>query len=172
MALTKEQKQNIVKELGENIAKQKAMVFVSIKGLKASDLFDLRRKLRESDCSLSVAKKTLMNIAFKANKLEIEVDKLQGQVALVLGFKDEVMPAKTVYQFSKTNSNLEILGGFLENKFKEVEDIIMLAKIPSREELLAKVVGSISAPISGFVNVLQGNLRGLVYVLKGINPVK
>jgi len=164
--ITKEQKKKILKNLKEDIDKQKSMVFISVKGLKASELLELRNKLKESDCKLTVAKKTLMNIALK--ELDINVSELDGQVALVFGFKDEVLPAKTTYEFSKKNEDLKILAGFFEDKFREVNDIIALAKIPSRKELLAKVVGSISAPISGFANVLQGNLRGLVYVLKQI----
>lgn len=164
--ITKEQKKKILKNLKEDINKQKSMVFVSVKGLKAVELLELRNKLKESDCKLTVAKKTLMNIALK--DLDIDVSELDGQVALVFGFKDEVLPAKTTYEFSKKNENLKILAGFFEDKFREMNEIIALAKIPSRKELLAKVVGSISAPISGFANVLHGNLRGLVYVLKQI----
>ena len=168
MPLTKEQKQNIVKDLKESIDKQKSMVFVSIQGLKAAELLELRNKLKELNCKISVAKKTLMDIAFKESKIEIDTSKLEGQVALVFGFKDEVLPAKTSYEFSKKNENLKILGGFLEDKFREVNEIVTLAKIPSREELLAKVVGSISAPVYGLANVLQGNIRNFVQVLSKI----
>ena len=166
MALTKEQKQKIVEELKENIDKQKSMVFVAIEGLKAADLFDLRKRLKAADCLLIVAKKTLLDIAFKERKVGIDMEKLAGQVALVFGFKDQISPAKIPYNFSLGNKNLKILGGFYENKLRDAEEIITLARIPSREELLARVVGSISAPISGFVNVLQANIKGLIYILK------
>jgi len=168
MALTKIQKENIVEKIKEGLDKQKSMVFVSVEGLKAADLFELRTKLREAGCQLMVAKKTLMGIAFKDAKIDIDKDKLDGQVALVFGFQDEVLPAKTTYEFSKKNGNLKIVGGFLEDKFREVNEIITLAQIPSRKELLAKVVGSISAPMSGLANVLQGNMRGFVQVLSKI----
>ena len=72
------------------------------------------------------------------------------------------------YNFSLKNENLKILGGFLENQLRNMEEIIILAKIPSKQELLAKFIGSIKAPMSGFVNVLQGNIKGLVYVLSQI----
>jgi large subunit ribosomal protein L10 len=166
MPLTKEQKENVIKKLKENIANQKAMVFVSFEKLKASDLFGLRNQLKGSDCLLIVAKKTLLSIAFKNN--DIELNDLPGQVALVLGFKDEVTPAKITYKFSLTNENLKILGGYFDKGFKTIEEVIILAKTPSREELLAKMVGSLSAPISGFANVLQGNIKGLIQVLKQI----
>jgi large subunit ribosomal protein L10 len=168
MPLTKEQKEKIVKKLKENIANQKAMVFVSVKGLKASELFNLRKQLKESNCLLSVAKKTLLKIAFKENKTELNEKELEGQVALIFGFEDELAPAKTAYDFSLKNENLKILGGFLENEFRSREEVVVLAKIPSKQELLAKVIGSIKAPISGFANVLQGNIKGLVYLLSNI----
>ena len=82
--------------------------------------------------------------------------------------KDEISPTKTIFQFSRIDPNLKILGGFLENKFVEAEKIIELAKLPTREELLARLVGSISAPISNFVNVLKANIKGLIFVLKQI----
>ncbi len=168
MPLTKEQKQKIVEELKEKVDKQKSMVFVAVERLKASDIFDLRKKLGEVDCQLQVVKKTLADIVFKKEKLEFNIKELEGQFALVFGFGDEISPAKTAYQFSLGNENLKILGGFFEDKFRSVEEIIALAKIPSKQELFAKVVGSISSPISGFVNVLQGNMRNLVYVLSAI----
>ncbi len=170
MPLTKKQKEKIVEELKEKIDRQKAMVFVAIEGLKAADLFDLRKKLQETDCQLQVAKKTLTNVVFKEKKLEFDVERLEGQFALIFGFGDEISPAKTTYQFSKGNENLKILGGFFEGEFKNAEEIIALAKIPSKQELLAKVVGSISSPISGFINVLQGNIRNLVYIISQIKP--
>ena len=165
MALTKVQKQKIVDELKEKIAKQKAMIFVDFTGLKVKDLSGLRKKLKTAGDELKVAKKTLMGVAFKKAKLEIEPKKLPGEIALVFGYKNELSPAKIVWQFSQENPNLKILGGFLENKFKEAEEIITLAQLPSREELLAELVRSISSPISKLVNVLGGNIKGLIYVL-------
>ena len=166
MALTKEQKENIVEKLKQSIAQQKAVVFVAIDGLKTTELFDLRKGLKQDNCLLTVAKKTLLSIAFKQSKMEFNAKELEGELALIFGFGDEIMPAKIAYQFSKKNKNLKILGGLFENEVKTAEEIIILAKIPSREELLAKVVSSISSPISGFVNVLQGNIKGLIYILK------
>jgi len=170
MALTKEQKQKVVEKLKENIAQQKSMVFVATEGLKAKEFFDLRKKLKAADCLLIVAKKTLLDVAFKEKKVGIDPEKLAGQVASIFGFKDQISSAKIPYNFSLENKNLKILGGFYENKFRDAEEIITLAKIPSRKELLAGLVGNISAPISGFVNVLQANIKGLICVLSNIKP--
>jgi large subunit ribosomal protein L10 len=166
--ISKDKKAEILKELKEKIAKQKAIVFVDFAGLKVKDISRLRKELKKSQNEMKVAKKTLVNLALKENKLEITKDKLAGEVAMIFGFNAQVSPAKTVYQFSKTNPALKILGGFLENKFKEIEEIVALAQLPSREELLARLVGSIAGPMSGFVRVLQGNIKGLVYILANI----
>ncbi len=147
MPLNKEQKQKIVEELKEKIDRQKSMVFVAVEGLKASEIFDLRKKLGEADCQLQVIKKTLADIAFKKEKLEFDIKALEGQFALVFGFGDEVSPAKTAYQFSLSNEIMKILGGFDEDKFRRDEKIIALAKIPSKQEHFSKVDRKIASAI-------------------------
>lgn len=168
MAISREKKKKIIENLKEKIAKQKAMIFVDFTGLKMKDIFNLRKKLKTVDAQLKVAKKTLTQLALKESKLKIDIKELKGEIALVFGFKDEISPAKIVWQFAELNPNLKILGGLIENKFFETEKIIEIAKLPTREELLVKLVGSISAPISNFVNVLQGNIKGLICVLSSI----
>lgn len=172
MALTKVQKQKILEDLREKIAKQKAIILVGITGLKVKDISGLRTKLKAIDGNIQVVKKTLAGIVFKEKKLDFDKNNFKEELALVFGFKDELSPAKTVYQFSRGNENLKILGGYLENKFKEAEEIIILAQIPTRGELLAKLVGSISSPISGLLNVLQGNIKGLILALNAISKSK
>ncbi len=165
MALTRERKQKIIEDLKEKIDKQKTIVFVAIEGIKADQLFALREKLKAVDCLLTIAKKTLLGKIFEEKKFDFDVKKLEGQVGLIFGFKDKIVPAKIAYKFRLENKDLKILGGLFENKFREAEEVITLAKIPSKEELLAEVIGSISNPISGFINVLQNNIKGLIYVL-------
>lgn len=168
MALTREQKKKIIEGLKEKISRQKIMIFVAITGLGSKDLFDLKSNLRREDCQLSVFKKTLMRLVFKEEGIEIDPKKMEGEIAIVLGFKDEISPAKIVYEFSQKSPNLKILGGFFENKFREAEEIIILAKISSKEELLGKLVGSLNAPMSNLVNILEGNIKGLIYALSAI----
>jgi large subunit ribosomal protein L10 len=167
MALTKVQKQKIIEELKEKIDRQKLIIFFDFTGLKVKDLSNLRKKLKKENAELKVAKKTLMAIAFKKLNESIakNIKKLGGEIALVFGYQDIISPAKTLWQLSKDFPNLKILAGFVENEFKTADEIITLAQLPTREELLAKLVGSIASPISGFVNVLQGNIKGLINVL-------
>jgi len=166
--LTKVQKKKIVEDLEEKIARQKAMIFVDFTGLKVKDLSNLRKKLKAANGEIKVAKKTLLGLAAKSAGLEIEAKKIKGEIALIFGYNDGLSLAKMIYQFSQANPNLKILGGFFEKKFQEAEEIITLAQLPTREELLARLVGTIFAPVSNLVNVLQGNIKGLIYALSAI----
>ena len=168
MPLTKEQKKEVVAKLKENLEKQKVIFLIDFQNLKAEELFDLRKKLKENDSLLYVAKKNLIKIGFKEKKIPIDVEKLKGQVALVFGFKEGLLPAKTIYKFWEEHKNPEILGGFLENEFVEAEKVIELASLPSREELLARLIISMNSPTYNFVNVLQANIKGLTCVLTNI----
>ena len=167
MSKTRNQKQKIVEELTGDLSKAKSVVFVDYKGLKVKDAQDLRRKIKKVEGKLKAIKKTLIGLAFKKGGLGIE-ENLAGQVALVFGFGDAIKPIKEVYEFSKKNENLKILSGIFEGKFIGEEEMSALAQLPTKEELLARLVRGIASPMSGLVNVLQGNLRGLVLVLSNI----
>jgi large subunit ribosomal protein L10 len=172
MPLSKDQKKKALEALKEKFKKQKAMFFVDFAGFKVKDMSDLRKKIREVDGEFKAAKKTLMGLAFKDAKIEVDAKKMPGEIALVLGYKDEVAPAKLVWETSKKNQNLKIIGGFMANKLMTKEDVETLAQLPSKNELLAKAVGSIASPLSGFVRVLNGNINGLVQVLNQISKSK
>jgi len=166
---TKKQKEEIVKDMASKAKKAKAVVFSDFKGVKVKDLTALKKDLRKEGVDFKVAKKTLINIAFKEAGIEIDTKEMEGQVAVSISTQDEVAAAKIIEKFAKMNQNLKILGGVLENKLMSIEQVKALAKLPSKEEMLGRLVGTIQAPISGFVNVCAGNLRGLVQVLKGIS---
>jgi large subunit ribosomal protein L10 len=168
MPLTKTQKKKIIDSLKESIKKQKIVFFVDLKGVKVKELFDLRKRLKKTNSQLKVAKKTLLRKAFEENKIKIDTKKLEGEVAAVFGLEDEISPAKTAYQFSLGNKNLKILGGYFEGGFKGAEEIITLAQLPTKEEILSRLVGSIRSPVANIISVLQGNIKGLVHVLSEI----
>lgn len=172
MALTKDKKKQIVEKLEKSIGLQKIMLFVGIAKLKTKDLFDLKKDLKDKGNTLSVAKKTLFKIAAKNKGIDIDAKKLEGEVAIIFGAEDEVSAANIVDKFSKKNENLKVLGGFFENELIGSDKVVALASIPSKNVLLAKLVGSINAPVSNFVGVLSGNLRSLVGVLDAIKNNK
>ncbi|MFH1662194.1 MAG: 50S ribosomal protein L10 [Candidatus Falkowbacteria bacterium] len=174
MAKTKLQKQEIIRNLVEKLNKSKSAIFVNFKGLGVKDNEELRNKLREENSEYYVAKKTLIDLAVKESGVKDANSRdFDGQVAAIFGYEDEVAPAKIVDEFNKSRENkLNFAGGILEGNFISNDKVSELAKLPSKQELYAKVVGSLNAPISGFVNALSGNLRNLVYVLKAIESKK
>lgn len=169
--LTKDQKKELVKNLAGQIKAAKSVVFADFQGLRVKDLSELKKELRKSDAGFKVMKKTLMKIAFKNAGIDFDPEKLEGQIAVSLS-SDEVTAAKIIDTFSRKNENIKILGGIVDAKEMTASEMKALAKLPGREELLAKLVGTIKAPVSGFVNVMTGNLRGLVQVLKAVADSK
>jgi large subunit ribosomal protein L10 len=166
---TREQKKQLVKDLAEKISGSKSIVFADFKGVKVKDLTLLKKELRKEGVEFKVAKKKLIDIALEKEGIEARTKDMEGQVAVSLSTIDEVAPAKIIQKYAKANENLKILGGILGKRSMSIEEVKALAKLPSKEEMLATLVGTIQAPISGFARVLSGNLRGLVQVLKGIS---
>jgi large subunit ribosomal protein L10 len=172
MAQTKQQKKEIVKDLADKLKNSKAVVFSDFKGLNVKDMTELRKTLREKGISLNVLKKTLISIALKDAGIEMDARKLEGQITVAVSAGDEVEAAKIIAALAKTNKNLKIIGGLLGKNVLSEKEVVALSKLPGKDELLAKLVGTLNAPVSGFVNVLAGNIRGLVQVLKGIADSK
>lgn len=167
MALNKSQKKEIIEGLTEDIKNQRSLVFVSVDKIKVKDLTALRKKIREVGGKLQVAKKTLIKLVLKQAGLSTP-ENLTGEVALIFGLKDETSGVKSAYEFSKKNENLKILAGIFERNILAKEDVIAIAQLPGKQELLGQLVGTIAAPMSGFVNVMKGNIRGLVIALNAI----
>ena len=166
MPLTKEKKTEFVNQIADKLVRSKSVVFADYRGLKVDELDEVRNSLREKGIEFKVIKNTLFMRALDEAKLSIETSDIVGHpIAAAFGYGDEVEPAKITCNYSKKNDNFEILGGILEGK--EISSIMIksLAKLPGREELYAKIVGSLASPMSGMVNVLAANTRGLVNVL-------
>jgi len=173
MAKTKDQKKTEINDLTKKFKEAKGVVFVDYKGLNVKEVEELRQELRENKIDYYVAKKTLANIALKdAGQKDVDTKSMKGQLAIGFGQEDEIMPARLLHKFAKNHQSLKLLGGIVESEFLGEKEITSLALMPSKQELLAKVVGSIGAPLSGFVHVLKGNLNSLVYALKAIADKK
>ncbi|MDD4900770.1 MAG: 50S ribosomal protein L10 [Patescibacteria group bacterium] len=174
MPKTKEQKRTILKELSEKISKAKSVVFAKFTGLGVKDNENLRAKLLKEHNEYYVAKKTLFDLSFKDKGIVgLDIKKFDGQIAAIFGYDDEVSPAKIAGQFKKEKEGkLEFIGGILENKFINAAEVANLSELPSKKELYAKIIGSINAPVFGFVNALAGNLKNLVYALNAIKDKK
>ena len=158
MALTKEQKTKQIDSIKEKVAQQKSVIFVDFAKVPSKEMFSLRKTLKEGGCNLKIAKKTLVRIAFGQsnisfwNKIKTVIP---GQLALVFGFEDDIAPARISNIFAKTHENFKILGGIFEKRFIDREKVLVLANLPTRNELLGRLVGSIYSPVSSFVRVLN-----------------
>ncbi len=170
--LSKKQKKELAESFVKNLTASKTTVVCDYKGMTVAEISELRKTLREAGIKMQVLKKSIAQIALDDQKIDLDVRKMEGQLAFVYGGEDEVTAAKIVSKFAKDNEKLKMLAGVLENKAMTQEEMIALAKLPGKDELLAKVVGSLKAPVSGFVNVLGGNLRALVYTLQAIKEAK
>ncbi|MBN2096013.1 50S ribosomal protein L10 [Candidatus Peregrinibacteria bacterium] len=166
MAITKDQKTQILQELVDKFGRSKSVVFSDYRGLDVASVSDLRNKLREKDAETKVAKKTLIKLAAKENNIDgLGDEMLTGPVSATFSYEDEMAGLKVLFNFSKVNENLKLLGGVINGEVVGADEIIQLAKLPGREELLAKLIGSMNAPVSGFVGILGNLLGGFVRVL-------
>lgn len=173
MPKTRKQKEEIVKKLADKINKSKSLVFSNYQGLTVNEIQELKSQGREQDVEFNVVKNSLFKIAQKNSDLkDVEVEDWTGPKAVAFGYEDEVAPAKLLHTFAKEHKALELLSGILDNKLLSGEEVTALAKLPSKDELIAKTVGTIKAPITGFVNVLVGNMRGLINVLNAVKDTK
>lgn len=160
-----------LQELKDKAGKAKAIALTDYLGLSVAQMTELRDKVREAGGELKVTKNTLLKRALENDELN-QTDALEGPTLTLFAYEDEVAPLKAVVEFAKEHEIPTLKAGFLGKEFLNLERLQGLAQLPSREELQAKVVGQISAPIYGFVNVLSGNLRNLVYVLQSIKDQK
>lgn len=165
MLLTRNQKEQLVRDLTGKVESSQAILLVNYQGLKVKDINNLKDKLAEKGIGFQIIKNSLFKIALKKTNLNIDETLLDQPVAIIWGNADEVLPAKLAVEFSKNNEKLVILGAIINRKYFDVEIINQLAALPGREELYAKLVGSLNAPMYRLVNSLQGNLRSLVYIL-------
>ncbi|MBU1119473.1 50S ribosomal protein L10 [Patescibacteria group bacterium] len=173
MAKSRKQKEALVQELTDVLKESKAYVLSDYRGMTVSDVQDLRKRMKEKSGTFMVVKNSLFKIAAKNAGLDEEFYKnLVGPVALTVSSEDEVASAKETFEFAKECKALEIKEGFLEGNVLKKEDVESLAKLPTKQELIAKVVGTINAPLSGLVTVLSGNSRKMVQVLKAIADQK
>lgn len=172
MAKTREQKELQVQSLADQLKTAKSAVFANFQGLTVQETEELRGKCREQGVAVLATKKTLLKRALTDMNLDVDTKQFEGGVATFFGTNDEVAPAQIVAKFAKDHEIVSIFGGVLEGNFIDEAKVKQLSALPSKEQLLAKLVGTINAPVSGFVNVLAGNVRGLVTVLNAIKDSK
>ncbi len=168
MALTKNEKQAVVTEVSELLADSKLTVVAKYEGTPVKALQGLRRDAKDGGTRVKVVKNRLVIQALKATDgfKDTETEALQGMLLYAFNAQDEVAPAQVLHAFAKTNPNLEFVGAITdEGQFIPADDVKVLASLPSKDQLRSMLVGTIAAPLSGFVNVMAGNVRGVLNVL-------
>ena len=164
MATSRQKKEEQLAELKDNFGAAKGIVFADLNGLSVEQSVALRRALTEKGVKTKMIKKTLIILAGKEHGYEIPKALLDGQIAVAFSMDDEVAAAQELYKLGKENEKIKLVGGVFEGKVADKAMINALAQLPSREELLAKLVGSMKSPISGFHGVLHNTIRGFVQV--------
>jgi large subunit ribosomal protein L10 len=175
MAITRAAKEQAVDKLSSELGRIKLAVMTDYRGLTVHEVEELRGLLRDQGMTYRVSKNTLLRIASKNNPALADVDPatFSGPMALAMGFDDEVAPARVIFQYAKKHDALEIVGAITgDGQVLTASQVKALANLPTREQLLAQVVGTIAAPLTGFVGVMSGNLRSIVYVLNALQEAK
>ena len=150
-----ELKQPVVAEISENIKGAQSVVLVDYRGLTVEQDTRLRKELREAGVVYKVYKNTMMNFAFKGTEFEALAPYLEGPSAVAISTTDATAPARIICKFAKEAKALEVKGGVVEGTAYDAKGISAIAEIPSREELLSKLLGSIQSPITNFARVMK-----------------
>jgi large subunit ribosomal protein L10 len=166
LAISREQKEKLVERYAEMISQSQGVIFTDYSGLTVQQIETVRNKLREIDSPYHVVKNTLLELALEQVGVQASEEILTGPVAAGFCYSELPATAKAVVDLAKEYENLEIKGGLMGSDLVALAEIKALADLPSREVLLAQVVGGFQSPISGLVNALSGIMRSFVYVLQ------
>lgn len=172
--VTLAQKKGRVVSLKDQMAKSKLAVVSDYRGLTVKEMTELRRRIQAAGGDYTVAKNTLIRRAMSETEGSANIDHmLKGPTALIVGYEDPVGPVKALMDYLKeTKKELDIRGGVVEGRPVTAKDLQQIATLPSREEMVAKLMGSMQSPAQGVVVTLSGVARNLVYALEAIRKQK
>lgn len=165
MALTKNEKHDLVAEVSDLLSASKMTVVAQYQGTTVKALQGLRRQARDNGTKVKVVKNRLVIKAIEAteNLKDVDTSALNGMLLYAFNDQDEVAPAKSLNDFAKTNPSLQFVGAISpEGKFISAEDVKALADLPSKEQLIAGIINTLNSPLQGIVSGLSGNLHGLL----------
>ena len=166
MPVSKDKKQETIQELKDLLTRSNVVIVGEYRGLTAAQLSQLRNKLRPHNSRFLVTKNTLVLKTLEEMGSFQPEDILQGPSALGVVFGDMAQPVRTMLDFARENEAFKIRGGWMGDRLISKGDVQMLPSLPATEVLRAQAVGSVVSPVSSFVGVLDGALRGLIYVLQ------
>jgi large subunit ribosomal protein L10 len=165
MALTKQEKNDVVKEVSDMIASSKMTVVAKYQGTTVKQMQQLRRDARDNGTKVQVVKNRLVIKALQANDTfkDVDTSALNGMLLYAFNTEDEVAPAKALADFAKANPTIEFVGAITpEGKFASSDEVKALAALPGKNELIAQVVANLLSPVHDVTNALSGNLHALL----------
>ena len=165
MALRKDKKNEVVAEVTALLDTSKMTVVVKYEGTTVKALQTLRRQARENGTKVHVVKNRLLKQALKNSKniKDVDAKELEGMLLYAFNSEDEVAPAQSIATFAKTNPTLTFVGAIsAEGKFLSADEVKALATLPGKEQLIAQVLATLSAPLNDSISALSGNLHGLL----------
>lgn len=165
MALTKQEKNEVVAEVSELLKSSKMTVVAKYEGTTVKAMQNLRRTARDNGTRVQVVKNRLVVQAVKATESikDVDTSALEGMLVYAFNAEDEVAPAQVLANFAKTNPTLEFVGAIsAEGKFLSADEVKSLATLPSKNELIAQVVATLLSPVNDVTNALSGNLHALL----------
>ncbi len=168
MSANFEAKKQLVEEIKEKFSKAKTLAFVDYRGITVDEDTAMRRKFREAGCEYKVYKNRLMLKALSDLGIECSANYFEGTTAVAIGYEDEVAPAKILCDTISKTKKMAIKFGILNGVSVSAENIEALAKLPSKEELIAKLLGTLNNPITSLCRVLNAPTRGMVVALNAI----
>ena len=170
---TKAFKQEKIEKLKEQFAKATVAIVTEYRGLNVEDITKLRRALQKENSDYTVVKNTLAKVALAGTQYEAMAETLTGPVAIAFGYGDQAVPVKVLTKFCKENKkDIPVMGAVLDGNLLSAKETKALADIPSKEELYAKMLGSINSPASGIANSINAVMRQLVYTMDAIRKQK
>ncbi len=165
-------KQEKINEIKEKLNNAKIVILFDFTGIDANSVADFRKEIKKVNAEMKVVKNTLLYRACDGTELHDKIEIFEGPTALLLGYEDIVEVAKKLTEFLKEFETAKIKGGLVEGKFATPESIESVAKLPSKEQLIAQLLAVMQAPITNFVRVLNAVPQKLVLVLNAIKEEK
>ena len=170
--MKRNEKEKVVEALHDKFSRARSVLIPDYRGLDMSAMSELRQRLRDASVEYRVVKNTLMTRAADGTNMALLKDHFAGPCAVALGYEDAVAPAKVLMKFSEENAALEVKVGIVEGQVVDLPGIKRLAKLPSREVLLAQLLSVMNAPVTSLVTVLSGVLRNFLGVLEAVKRQK
>jgi large subunit ribosomal protein L10 len=165
MAISRDKKQTLVSELSELLGSAKMTAFAAYEGLTVADLQELRRAARANNVTIKVVKNRLVRVALQQSEAlkDVDASSLKGQLLYAISAEDEVAPAQALANFAKTHEALKLAGGIsADGKLLDEAEVKALATLPSKNELIAQVIATLTSPVNDVMNGLSGNLHALL----------